>query len=157
MLGISIGHSFMVIMVGVFLLRMFDMYPALNTIMKIMSAAYMTWLAWKIATAVPVHADKVVGKPFTFLQAAAFQWVNPKAWFMAITAISGYAPESYGILAGAALVAAVFAMTNFPSITIWTTMGVQLRRFLGTPKRLRIFNVTMATLLLLSLYPLLSH
>jgi threonine/homoserine/homoserine lactone efflux protein len=157
MLGISLGHSFMVTMVGIVLLQVFDLYPVLNTVLKVLSVAYMLWLAWKIANAVPPSANKVEGKPFTFLQAAAFQWVNPKAWFMAITAISGYAPENLGIVGGSLVVATVFACTNFPAITIWATLGVQLRRFLGTAKRLRTFNVTMAILLVLSLYPLLTH
>jgi threonine/homoserine/homoserine lactone efflux protein len=157
MLGISLGHSFMVTMVGIVLLQVFDLYPVLNTVLKVLSVAYMLWLAWKIANAVPPSANKVEGKPFTFLQAAAFQWVNPKAWFMAITAISGYAPENLGIVGGSLVVATVFACTNFPAITIWATLGVQLRRFLGTAKRLRAFNVTMAILLVSSLYPLLTH
>ncbi len=157
MLGISLGHAFMVVMVGVVLLRMFDTYPVLNTVLKVLSATYMIWLAWKIANAVPPEAKKVEGKPFTFLQAAAFQWVNPKAWFMAITAISAYAPQDRGILAGSLLVALVFSATNLPSVTVWAWMGVQVRRWLGTARRLRVFNVTMAVLLVGSLWPMLMH
>lgn len=157
MLGISLGHSFMVTMVGLVLLQVFDAYPWLNTALKVLAVAYMLWLAWKIANAVPPEAKTVEGKPFTFLQAAAFQWVNPKAWFMAITAISGYAPQDKGALYGSLVVALVFAATNLPSITIWAWMGVQLRRFLGTARRLRLFNMTMAVLLVISLYPLITH
>ncbi len=157
MLGISLGHAFMVVMVGVVLLRMFETYPVLNTVLKVLSATYMIWLAWKIANAVPPEAKKVEGKPFTFLQAAAFQWVNPKAWFMAITAISAYAPQDRGILAGSLLVALVFSATNLPSVTVWAWMGVQVRRWLGTARRLRVFNVTMAVLLVGSLWPMLMH
>lgn len=157
MLGISLGHAFMVAMVGIVLLQVFDTYPILNTILKVVSAAYMIWLAWKIANAVPPEAKKVTGKPFTFLQAAAFQWVNPKAGFMAITAISAYAPQDQGIVMGSLIVAVVFATVNFPSITIWAWMGVQVRRWLGSARRLRVFNVSMAVLLVVSLYPMLTH
>ncbi len=157
MLGISLGHAFMVVMVGVVLLRMFETYPVLNTVLKVLSATYMIWLAWKIANAVPPEAKKVEGKPFTFLQAAAFQWVNPKAWFMAITAISAYAPQDRGILIGSLIVAVVFSATNLPSVTVWAWMGVQVRRWLGTARRLRVFNVTMAVLLGGSLWPMLMH
>ncbi|MFG5383422.1 LysE family translocator [Yoonia sp. R2-816] len=156
MLGISLGHAFMVVMVGVVLLRMFETYPVLNTVLKVLSATYMIWLAWKIANAVPPEAKKVEGKPFTFLQAAAFQWVNPKAWFMAITAISAYAPHDQGVLIGSLLVAVVFSATNLPSVTVWAWMGVQVRRWLGTARRLRIFNMTMAVLLVGSLWPMLA-
>ncbi|MFU8825396.1 LysE family translocator, partial [Yoonia sp.] len=123
-LGISLGHAFMVWMVGVVLLQVFDSYPALNLILKVLSTAYMLWLAWKIANAVPPEAKEVTGKPFTFLQAAAFQWVNPKAWFMAITAISAYAPQDRNIAIGALIVAAAFAATNLPAVTIWAWIGV---------------------------------
>ena len=157
MLGISLGHAFMVAMVGIVLLQVFETYPILNIVLKVVSAAYMIWLAWKIANAVPPEAKKVTGKPFTFLQAAAFQWVNPKAWFMAITAISAYAPQDQGIVMGSLIVAVVFAVMNLPSITIWAWMGVQVRRWLGSARRLRIFNVSMAILLVVSLYPMLMH
>lgn len=156
MLGISLGHAFMVFMVGVVLIGVFVAYPVLNIVLKIVSAAYMIWLAWKIANAVPPKARAVTGTPFSFLQAAAFQWVNPKAWFMAITAISAYAPQDRGLVAGSLLVALIFAATNLPAVTVWAWMGVQMRRWLGTAGRLRRFNITMALLLLASLWPMLT-
>ncbi|ARU00315.1 LysE family translocator [Yoonia vestfoldensis] len=155
MLGISMGHAFMVFMVGVVLLGVFLAYPALNILLKIVSAAYMLWLAWKIANAVPPEMKQVTGKPFTFLQAAAFQWVNPKAWFMATTAISAYAPQDRGLVLGSLMVAGIFATTNLPAVTIWAWIGVQLRRWLGTARRLRVFNISMALLLVASLWPML--
>lgn len=155
MLGISVGHAFMVFMVGVVLLGVFLTYPALNIVLKVVSAAYMLWLAWKIANAVPPEMKQVTGKPFTFLQAAAFQWVNPKAWFMATTAISAYAPQDRGLVLGSLMVAGIFATTNLPAVTIWAWIGVQLRRWLGTARRLRVFNISMALLLVASLWPML--
>uniref|UniRef100_UPI0040483D54 LysE family translocator n=1 Tax=Yoonia sp. TaxID=2212373 RepID=UPI0040483D54 len=157
MLGVSIGHAFMVLMIGIVLLRVFEAYPVLNLILKVAGGSYMVWLAWKIANAVPPAARQVEGKPFTFLQAAAFQWVNPKAWIMGITAISGYAPDRFGVIGGAVVVAVIFCAVNLPSVTIWAWMGVQLRRWLGTARRLRTFNVTMALLLVASLYPMAMH
>ena len=157
MLGVSLGHAFMVFMIGVVLLRVFEAYPVINTILKVAGSAYMIWLAWKIANAVPPEAGDVTGKPFTFLQAAAFQWVNPKAWIMGITSISVYAPPSMGVVGGAAIVAVIFCAVNFPSVTLWAWMGVQLRRWLGTAHRLRVFNITMAVLLVASLYPMMIH
>ena len=156
-LGISIGHAFMVFMVGVLLLQVFDTYHVLKSILKIVSATYMLWLAWKIANAAPQEAKTTNGKPFTFLQAAVFQWVNPKAWFMSITAISAYAPQPLGVATGAAIVAVIFALINLPSVTVWAWMGVQVRRFLGSAGRLRSFNISMAVLLVASLYPMLMH
>ncbi len=157
MLGVSLGHAFMVFMIGVFLLQVFEAYPELNLALTVAGGTYMLWLAWKIAHAVPPEACSVEGKPFTFLQAAAFQWVNPKAWIMGITAISGYAPDNAGVVLGAATVAVIFCAVNLPSVTVWAWMGVQVRRWLGTAARLRVFNVTMALLLVASLYPMLTH
>ena len=156
MLGISLGHSFMVFMMGVVLLEVFLRLPVLNVVLKVVSVVYMLWLAWRIATAVPPEAKKVEGKPFTFLQAAAFQWVNPKAYFIAMTAVSGYAPQNLGTVIGALLVAMIFACVNFPSVSIWAILGVQVRRFLGTAGRLRAFNIAMAALLIASLWPMLK-
>jgi len=92
-----------------------------------------------------------------FMVAMVGVWVNPKAWFMAITAITNYAPQERGVWIGALTVAAVFAATNLPSVSVWAWLGVQVRRFLDTPARLRTFNITMAVLLLLSLWPVLQH
>ncbi len=94
MLGISIGHSFMVTMVGLGLGRMFELYPASFIAMKVVSVAYLIYLAWKIANAAPPKAAQATGKPFSFLQAAAFQWVNPKAWYMAVTAVTNFTPDT---------------------------------------------------------------
>ncbi|MCB5197615.1 LysE family translocator [Loktanella sp. TSTF-M6] len=157
MFGISLGHSFMVAMIGLILLRVFTAYPVLNTILTVLAVLYMSWLSWKIATAVPPETSQVKGKPFTFLQAAAFQWVNPKAWVMGITAITAFAPQDRPVWVGSLIVAGVFLLSNLPAITIWAALGVQVRRFLGTARRLRAFNVTMAALLMASLIPMIWH
>lgn len=153
MLGISLGFVLMVFLVGVGLVQVFDLYPVSHTVLKIASAAYMTWLAWKIAGAAPPRHGAARGGPLTFLQAAAFQWVNPKAWAMALTAVTLYAPDRS--LGAVALVALVFGAINGPSVSTWTILGGQMRRILTSPARLRIFNICMALLLIASLYPLL--
>jgi threonine/homoserine/homoserine lactone efflux protein len=152
MLGISLGHMFMVFLVGIGLGQLLESYPALNWIMLVLSTAYLLYLAWKIATAAPPEAREATGNPFTFLQAAAFQWVNPKAWYMAIYAIANYVPDGSG-WRGALLVAGVFAMTNLPSVSVWAALGTQVKRLLDRPGGLRTFNWTMAGLLVLTLYP----
>ncbi len=149
MLGISLGHLLMIVLVGLGLIRLFETYPTLHTAMKIASVAYLLYLAWKIANAAPPREGEAGGTPMTFLQAAAFQWVNPKAWFMALTAITVYAPET--TLWAVVLVASAFAAVNLPSVSTWTVLGVQMRRILTNPTRLRLFNWTMAALLVGSL------
>ena len=94
-------------------------------------------------------------RPMTFFEAAAFQGVNPKAWAMALGAISAYAP-GIGMSSetqAALLVALVFASVNLPSVSVWTLAGDRLRGLLRDPKNLSLFNWTMAALLVLSLIP----
>jgi len=152
MLGISIGHSVMVTLVGLGLGQVFDAYPITRLILQIGSTAYLLYLTWKIANAAPPSEGAAQGKPFTFMQAAGFQWVNPKAWYMAIYAITNYTPEDGGVWP-TIIVALVFACTNFPSIMVWATLGTQVKRLLNRPRLLRAFNWTMAGLLVLTLYP----
>ena len=153
MLGISIGHSLMVFLVGMGLAGVMHAWPPAMVVLKIASVGYMLWLAWKIANAAAPGAGRAAARPFNFLQAAAFQWVNPKAWAMALGATSAYAGE--GGLAAVAIVACVFAAVNLPSVAVWAAAGEALRGWLANPARLRAFNWTMAALLVLSLIPVL--
>lgn len=149
MLGISLGHAFMIVMIGLGLIQIFEAFPLLHQIMTVLSVAYLLFLAWKIARSAPPEEGAAAGTPFTFLQAAGFQWVNPKAWFMALTAITVYAPSES--LAAIVTVALIFSLVNLPSILVWTCLGQGLRRFLTSHNRLRMFNWTMAALLVASL------
>jgi len=154
MLGISIGHGVMVALVGLGLLGLFEALPWLKRALMVASAAYLLWLAWKIANAAPPGEGSAKGRPFSFLQAAGFQWVNPKAWYMAIYAQTNFTADTGPW--GAVVVAVIFAAINLPSVTVWAAMGTQLRRWLDGPGRLRAFNITMALLLVASLYPMLG-
>ena len=151
MCGIALGHAFMVFVVGIGLVGMFISFPPARLVLTIISVGYMLWLAWKIAQAAPPEGASTRARPLNFLQAAAFQWVNPKAWIMALGAVTLYAPAQEWV--AVAWVAAVFAAVNFPSVAIWAALGVGLRRFLNRPEWLRAFNYTMAALLIASLWP----
>ncbi|MBA3908733.1 MAG: hypothetical protein C0524_02375 [Rhodobacter sp.] len=154
MLGISLGHALMVFLLGLGVAGAMRAVPYAGTGLKVASVAYMLWLAWKISRAAAPGEGRAGGKPFTFLQAAAFQWMNPKAWAMALGAVAAYAPG--GGVAEMALVAAVFASVNLPSVTVWAAAGQGVRRWLEGPERLRAFNWTMAGLLVLSLWPVVT-
>ncbi|MBY6058381.1 LysE family translocator [Leisingera daeponensis] len=151
MLGVALGFVFMVLLVGAGLVQVFDALPVSYTVLKAVSVVYLLWLAWKIAHAAPVQAKGAEGRPMTFLQAAAFQWVNPKAWAMALTAISAYTPDQ--TLTAILLVGVIFGAINLPSVGSWTVLGQQMARLLTSPRRLALFNWTMAVLLVASLYP----
>ena len=153
MLGISVGHGVLVTSIGLGLSGLFQAVPQAMIVLKVVSVVYMLWLAWKIANAAAPEGREAGGKPFRFLQAAAFQWVNPKAWAMALGAISAYAGQ--GGLTAVLTIAAVFAAVNLPSVSLWAAMGEGLRGWLQSPARLRAFNWTMAVLLVASLIPVL--
>lgn len=153
MLGVALGFTFMVLLVGVGLVQAFDAVPESYMVLKVFSVIYLLYLAWRIAHAAPLSNQDREGSPLTFIQAALFQWVNPKAWTMALTALSVYSPSQS--FASVALVAGVFGSINLPCISFWTGMGQQLQRVLTNPIRLRVFNVAMALLLVASLYPVL--
>ncbi|WP_109565127.1 LysE family translocator [Jannaschia seohaensis] len=149
-LGISIGFAAMIVLVGLGLAQVFEAVPWARTALAVGSVVYLLWLAWRIANAPPPGRAEAEGRPFTFLQAAAFQWVNPKAWTMALTAVTLYtAGGAWAVVP----VAAVFSLVNLPSISCWLLLGVQMRRWLTSAARLRAFNWTMAGLLVLSLWP----
>lgn len=153
MLGITFGFMAMLLLVGLGLIRVFDAYPVIYSVLKVASVVYLVFLAYKIATAAPIERTGTDGAPLSFLQAAGFQWVNPKAWAFGLSIITIYVPVAGFVpLLLAAIVVAIMA---FPSVTIWTVMGGQMSRFLTNPRRLRAFNVTMAILLLGSLVPVL--
>ncbi|MFB0929898.1 MAG: LysE family translocator [Ascidiaceihabitans sp.] len=153
LLGVGFGFMLMVFLVGIGLAQLFDNYPIAHAILKVVSVVYLLYLAWKIANAAPISAADSQGTPMRFLQAAAFQWVNPKAWTMAVTAVTVYAPDTN--LISILIVSAMFGLVNLPSISLWVVLGQQMARILTNPKRLRLFNWTMAALLIGSLYPVL--
>ncbi|ATH09119.1 hypothetical protein BIY24_14555 [Halobacteriovorax marinus] len=151
MLGINLGFTFMLILIGIGLSQIFNLYPVIQTILKFVGVAYLIYLSYKIArsSSVQVKGDNQA-RPLTFFQAALFQWVNPKAWTMATAAVTLYAPTSS--YRNVAIVAISFSAMNFPAICTWTLLGKQIRKKLDNPRFLLIFNYIMALLLLSSLY-----
>lgn len=154
MLGVALGFVLMAALVGLGLAGLFHTEPRAVLVLKVVSVGYMLWLAAKIARAAPPRPGQAAGKPLGFVQAAAFQWVNPKAWAMALGATSVYAPG--GTVAEMLVVAVVFGAVNLPSVSVWVLLGQGLRRFLQNLAVLRAFNWIMAALLVASLWPVLQ-
>ncbi|MCZ8184808.1 MAG: LysE family translocator [Beijerinckiaceae bacterium] len=151
--GINVGFPVMLLLSGFGLGQIFIRYPALYTGLKIVGIAYMLWLAWMIARSGPVgEGGAETGRPMSFLQAAAFQWVNPKAWAMVVGAIAAYTvPENY--TGSLVIITLVYALTGTPGSLLWAAFGAALRNFLRDPVKVRWFNLVMALLLVASLYP----
>jgi threonine/homoserine/homoserine lactone efflux protein len=152
LLGVNLGFTLMIFLVGIGLGSVFQQMPQLYTVLKYVGAAYLLYLAWKIANSGAMEDGEVRGKPFTFLQAAAFQWVNPKAWVMAVGVVATYTPQN-SFFANLVIATLVCGIVNLPSIGIWVTFGTALRRVLHRPWAIRAFNISMALLLVASLYP----
>ena len=155
-LGVGVGFFVMVALVGLGLAGIFTRYPALLIAMKWVGAAYMVWLALKLARAAPLKPGAGTGRPMTFWQAAAFQWVNPKAWIMALTAVATYTdPNDY--TRTVLVVALMFGAMTIPCVSTWTLFGTGMRRALQRPAVLRAFNLVMGALLIASLYPVFTE
>lgn len=151
MLGVALGFAFMVMLVGVGLVGIFNSYPLSHQILKYLSLAYLIYLAAKIAMS--GRAKEVDNfKPLTFLAAASFQWVNPKGWSMALSAVTLF--SSGGAWLELGIIALAFTLANIPSVSFWTLAGQKLQHWLITPVRIRSFNVSMAILLIASTIPM---
>ena len=156
MLGIGAGFLFLLLGVGFGLGALLTAFPSLHVALKIVGGAYLLYLAWRIALSRSMGEKGDTGaRPMTFLEAAAFQWVNPKAWVMAVTAMSVYTSPSSPFIS-VLIVAVAFAIVNVPSVSTWAGFGVALRGFLSDPVRLKWFNIAMGVMLALSLWPMLS-
>jgi threonine/homoserine/homoserine lactone efflux protein len=153
-LGVVFGFGFLVLLVGLGLGAVFAAFPILYTILKFVGAAYLVYLAWMIARAGPAKLGGGRGRPLTFLEAAGFQWLNPKALVMSIGAISTYAAIAVFPF-NVALMVAIFIGFGFLSSTTWILFGTTLRAVVTDPKRVRTFNWIMAAALIVSLIPVL--
>ncbi len=155
--GISLGFGFMLIVVGLGLHAVLHDYPVILDTLRYVGSAYLLWLAYQLATSSsPTAEAKGSAQPMGFVAAAAFQWVNPKAWIMAMTAMTTYLPENaqvWHVLA----VAVWFALINAPCVGAWASFGNTMRAYLQDPVHLRAFNIAMALALVASLFPMLSN
>lgn len=153
-LGITFGFFVLVSVCAAGLGAAFAAYPPLHIVLKLAGALYLLWLAWKIATSAPVSDDDAqAASPISFWQAALFQWLNPKAFVAALSGIALYVRPAHW-LTDFALLQIVFTIATVLAVATWTGFGVALRRFLSDPKQARIFNITMAALLVISIVPM---
>lgn len=157
MLGIGFGFLSLLLGVGFGLGAVLTAFPSLHLALKFAGGAYLLYLAWRTAMSRQMGnpGDEAGGRPMSFLEAAAFQWVNPKAWVMAITAMAVYTNPQAPFIS-VALVSLAFAAVNLPSVSTWAGFGTALRGFLSDPARLKWFNIAMGALLAATLWPMLA-
>lgn len=153
--GIFLGFLVMIVLVGLGIGGLFTALPWLHTALKIASVLYLLWLAWRLGRATDIGEGSEGAQPMTFLQAAAFQWVNPKGWAMALSATAAYTvPDDFTL--SILIVGGVFSLLGLPCLFVWALFGVSLRKVLSNRRNLRLFNIAMALLLAASVIPVLA-
>lgn len=154
--GIGAGFLVLLLAVGLGLGTLLAAFPVLHVALKFAGAAYLLYLAWRIAMSRTLTGKGgEAARPMSFLEAAAFQWVNPKAWMIAVGGMALYTVPEAPVLS-MLLVAVAFAAVNLPSVSAWAAFGTAMRGFLSDPTRLKWFNIAMGMILAASLWPMLS-
>lgn len=155
--GINIGFPLMLVAVGMGAAAIFQEYPRLHEVLQVVGALYLLILAYQIASAPIVDLGEQSGRPLGFIAAALFQWVNPKAWVMAVGAVLTYTSPLGAYSLQVFLIALLFFLFGSPCSMVWVFCGQYLRRYLGRPQRLKAFNITMSLVLVASLIPILTN
>jgi len=147
MLGIALGFSGMVVALGLGFSQLFAVYPQVHEILKWMGTAYLLFLAWKIGTAAKPEDAQAKSAPLTFVQAALFQWVNPKAWMVGIAGLTAFTSDEGNYELQTLIIAGVFLAVSFPLSSFWCSFGTVIGRSLTSSRSLRLFNGAMASLI----------
>jgi threonine/homoserine/homoserine lactone efflux protein len=155
MSGIVLGFTLMVVCIGLGIGTIFKTFPVVFTILKILGISYLFWMAWHIANTKGIYETKTStrNKPFTFIQAATFQWANTKAWIVAITAITSFVTSSKYAFIQVLIIAFIYLLSAIIACNFWTLGGIYLKKIIKNERHLKIFNVTMAILLIASVLP----
>jgi threonine/homoserine/homoserine lactone efflux protein len=153
--GVIVGFALMITLVGLGLDVLFKRFPQILPIMRVAGSLYMVWLALKIALAKPIGEVELGGRPIGFFAAAGFQWVNPKAWIIALGALATYGGVVNDYTSSVLFIAVLSAIITIPCSGAWALFGASLSRLLMDPRVTRPFNWTMAALLVASIAPIL--
>lgn len=151
-IGISVGGAIMSTLLGFSIANVASRLPGFYATLHIVSSLYLLWLAWRIARSTGLREVKAGGRPLRVIDAAIFQWVNPKAWAIALGALAGFARPAH-LVGDIAVIVLVRTFVGLPSLSLWAGFGLVLKRYLKSPVALRAFNIGMASLLVLSLLP----
>ncbi len=153
-LGIITGFPLMVLAVGLGVASIFENYPILNLILKIIGSAYLSFLAYKIGTTTSLQNSTNSNEPFTFIQAALFQWINPKAWVMATSAMVTYTVSSEAYLNQVVSISLIFFLFGSPCIFLWLWFGNSLKKIIKNSDLFKTLNIFVALLLASTLVPI---
>ena len=149
LIGIPLGHIFQIGLTCFGLAKIFTVYPQIQFYMKFLCFAYLLYLGWQMIGSFSV-IKKESGRPLKFYEASLFQFINPKAWSIAITVASGFFPTEENIFIGIAFVTLTAAIICFPTISLWALFGSGLRAFVNKDKTKKIIEYILALLLVLT-------
>ena len=149
LIGISLGHVFKIGLTCFGLANLFLIYPQVQFYMKFLCFAYLLYLGWKMIGSFS-SVRKETGRPLKFYEASLFQFINPKAWSIAITVASGFFPTEENIFIGVAFVSITAAVINLPTCSLWALFGSGLRKFVNNEKIKKLIEYLLAVLLVLT-------
>jgi threonine/homoserine/homoserine lactone efflux protein len=155
--GICCGFALMLIIVAMGFAQIFTLFPHIITVIKILGTSYLVYLAWVISQSTGLGDRRQQSKPLGFIQGAMFQWVNGKAWVVAIGAVTAFNGSAPMALVDMTWLAGIFLLVAFPCVGIWLGFGTLLRQYLADETRLKRFNYLMSGLLLLSIVPIVTE
>ena len=147
-IGISSGHGLQLALVCFGLGSLFSQFPILLEVLKYIGACYLLYLAWKMFGSLNISRTEEKSSPLKYYEAILFQFVNPKAWVICITAVSLFYPENVNLIIGTLFLVIMSTIINLPSISIWAFGGSIIRRYLSNKKLKTIIEWILAILLL---------
>ena len=149
LIGIPLGHILQIGLTCFGLANLFLLYPQIQFYMKILCFLYLLYLSWKMIGSFSL-AQKETGRPLKLYEASLFQFINPKAWSIAVTVASGFFPTEENIIVGVGFVTITGAVICFPTISLWALFGSGLRKFVNNIKIKKIIEYLLAILLVLT-------
>ena len=152
-IGIALGFPVMIVAIGLGIGAVFEAAPWLETVLKYAGFTYLLWLAWRVANAGRPEAKTGGSSPLTLLQAAAFQWVNPKAWAIMLSGTALFVSADGNRFAQIGIFALLFGLLCVPNGVVWALFGRAIAGFLQDDVRRKWFNIAMAALLVASALP----
>lgn len=156
MVGIAGGFAVMIMAVGLGLAAPLAAFPGALHWMRWVGVVWIGWIAWQVATS-PPPGEGAAKPPMGLMAAALFQWINPKAWLLALGVITVWANPAAPLVPQYAAMAAIFGLVTLPSCVVWVVLGEQAGRLLRRDWQVRVFNIAMAALLLGSIVPILAE
>lgn len=153
--GIIVGGGIQCFLTILLFSQLFTYLHVVRLPIAVVGCIYLLWLSWRLYSASAPDAQHGEGKPMTFMQAALFQWVNPKAWIMMINMAALFMPQQGSLLLGSIIIGLTNSVACYPSVLVWSILGDRLRLALQHPRYLHYFNVVMAVSLALTAFWLL--